>query len=139
MRDWFWRPNHDTNENHGDYIYAGPETHQRYWYGSEMSPRLTETEFSGMWAWAGVHINGRVMKCNGPDGSCKSNHTAHSQWSGKRVPLMVDSFLIRDWVSGLKTYPHFPNPAPYDNTSIKKGRGNVMFNDASVETYPHSY
>ena len=138
MTDWFWRPNHDTGQNRGDYFYAGPGTHQRYWYGAEMSPRLTETEFPGMWGWTGVHLSGRVMQCTG-GWPCNQNHWEATQWFGRQVPLMADSFLIRDWTSGLKVYPHFPEPGPQSDFYTTKGWGNVLFVDGSVSRYPHSY
>jgi prepilin-type N-terminal cleavage/methylation domain-containing protein len=138
LSGWFWRPNHDSGQNRGDYIYAGPGTHQRYWYGLEMSPRLTEREFPGMWAWAGVHANGRVMRCN-TGYPCNQSHWLESTWTDRVVPLLAESFLIRDWSSGLKTYPHFPTPAHQSNTWQTKGRGNVLFRDGAVATYPHSY
>jgi prepilin-type N-terminal cleavage/methylation domain-containing protein len=136
LRGWFWRPNHDTGQNRGDYIYAGPGTHQRYWYGHEMSPRLTETEFPGMWAWAGVHADGTVMRCTG-GWPCDQNHWELPEWQDERVPLMAESFMIRDWSSGLKTYPHFPAPDVYQDWSVRKGWGNVLFRDGSCERYPH--
>ncbi len=137
LSGWFWRPNHDLGQNHGDYFYAGTGTHQRYWYGFEMSPRLTEKEFPGMSGWAGVMSSGRVMRCYA-DGA-PPDHRPDPTWSGKRVPLMAESFMIPDWTSGLKTYPHLPAPAPYTAQYVEKGKGNVLFNDGSVATYPHSY
>ena len=137
LSGWFWRPNHDAGYNHGDFIYAGPGTHQRYWYGLEMSPRLTEVEFGPMWYWAGVHLNGKVMDCTGA-WPCNQVHSRDATWQSKRVPLMAESFLIRDWSSGLKTYPHFPKPASQSNSAIEKGRGSVLFRDGSVKDYPHS-
>ena len=129
--NYWWRPNHDLG-NRGDYLYTGPGVNPRYWYGAELSPRLTETEFPGMWSWGGVHADGSVMNANGVG--------FNAQWSGQRVPLLGDSKYV-NWADAAypQGAPHFCKPGNAWSYNLNKGLQNFLFTDGSVFAYPYSY
>ena len=102
------------------------------------TPKLTETEYAGMAGWAGVHYNGKVIKCTGA-WPCNQTHSVNTRFSGKRVPLMGDSKLLLSWSNPLCASPHFWRWGDPWNYYQYKGIGNVLFNDGSVLAYPYSY